>query len=753
VFANFAAKRHFNGPLRAISPVADDYAEVDWKLASKQAKKQDSPRSPSSQNSIKLIQYINASFKGQTPVAPLSVKESSQLLLVEAISLIIPLIYICTVLFALGVALIFFSVPMIESFESEDYLTATYWACPAVLSLGFLYVLLRPIFGGFRSYHGRVLLRHEAPSLFELIQQMSRHLNVRPPKRIEINNETAMRVDAYAGINSIYRDEYKLIIGAPLLMSMSLNELSAMIAHELSHFRCKQKKVAFYLIHHVSEWLYFRATGQDKRHQKLLKRMQKENIPFYEYGELWFWQRIHLLQQFVFSSMYRIHRKLTCWKCRQIEMETDEMAIKVAGSAAFLAMFKSLRSAQFAQKAVSKQNDWAWKDGFLLDDYALAVALEAKKVTPAEQKLIEQGFNQNISYFCPNDQERMAKALIKKQPGLLKANIASRFLLEQPSVLSKKLTLLDYQANLIKNAQKYCVSSEKIRALKTQKDNAIKQAKIYFDDRDNKRILKFEPTHERDVSQFSIQQSIDHIRTNRVEDRKLQSAASNLMGRIERTYTIERLRASKLPVQKYMPQEVVSKKDANAYLDYMQEQYVSTLKQIEQMDQVFYQRAYACISLLDHKLRSKVNQAFHNLELYCQVRAQLHQLELASRPLKLLVNGLHAGASTRILQAGVNEKQLTWQLLQKLRVDLKSRPIRVAVHGKPVHILTYLDYKLGELPEVSSEMSITSMADYLDQMLQLLEFQYQKWQGQLAYVFSDFERKNGIAQVNLLRRP
>jgi len=237
-----------------------------------------------------------------------------------------------------------------------------------------------------------------------------------------------------------------------------------------------------------------------------------------------------------------------------------------------------------------------------------------------------------------------------------------------------------------------------------------------------------------------------------VEDRKHQSTAMNLFKRIEKTYIVERLRASKLPVHKYMPEDVIGKKEADAYLAYMQEQYGAVVKQMEQMDQVFYQRAHECLNLLAHDARSSVIQSFHNLELYCQVRHLISRLVLESKPLKLIASGLHNGASTRILQAGANEKQVCWETIRQLREQLTSRPIRVVVHGKPVHILKYLDYKLGAYPERSSQVSIMMMTEYVEQLLQLLDFQYHKWQGQLALVCSQFEHQNGITQVNLLNR-
>ena len=752
MFANFAAKRHFNGPLKAVSPVADDFAEVDWKLASKMARKSAEIPSDVSANSRKLINYLNKSFQGKAPKEFVSIKEGFELFLVEAVSLFVPLFYIIFVLGLLGITCFFFSEPMIVYLQNEDYLHATYWACPAVLSIGLLYVLLRPIFGGFRSYHGRVLLQHEAPALFELVDKMSQHLGVKPPKRIEVNNETALRVDAYSGVNSIYRDEYKLIIGMPLIMSLSLNELAAMIAHEIAHFRSKHKKVAFYLMHHVSEWLYFRATGQDHLYQKLLQRMQKERLPKYEYIELWCWQRVYLIQQSLFMLLFQSHRRLTAWKCRQIEFETDLVACQVSGEQAFKDMFRGVRTAQYAQKAVSLQNDWAWKDGYLLDDYGLAVSLEAKKIPSSALKAIEEGYGKTISYFCPNDLERMTNIVAGNHKGVLKANVEARFLFEDVSKLSKDLTLLDYEANGIKDALNYCVSSEKIRKLKQVRDLSLVSAKHYFDGRGDNRILKFEPSHERDVLQFDVQSSINYIRDFRVEDRKYQASANNLFKRIEKTYILERLRASKLPVHKYVPQDVAPRKEAQGYLQYMQEQYQKLMKQMEYMDQVYYQRAHQGLNVLDRHSRNKIIQAFHNLELYCQVRHELDELTLASKPLKMIVHGLTAGANTRILQAAATEKRITWDLIQTFRSKLGERPVKVALHGKPVHILTYLDCKLGGLPVSSSDMSIMAMAEYLHQLLELLTFQYNKWLGQLAGTLIGFERQNGISQVNLLHR-
>ena len=752
MFANFAARRHLTGPLRAVSPVAEFDSEIDWKTASKKAKKA-SPKKAMpepSANSLKLAKYFEQSFQGSLPVEKVGFKESLQLAFVEAVSLFIPMLYIALVFAVLTGVIFAFSQPVFLFLTSEQYIEATLWASPAILAFGLLYILLRPLFGGFKSYHGRVLRGHEAPALKSFTTELSRHLNVAPPRKIEINNETALRVDAYSGINSIYRDEYKIVIGAPLLMGMSLNQLAAMLAHELSHFRNKKKKVAFYLMHHVSEWLYFRASGQDKFHQKLLGRMQKEGLSKFEYVELWMWQRIHLVQQSAFSCMFSLHRRLTAWKSRQIELETDAAAISLVGSDDFASMLKQLRLIQKSQAAVSKQNDWAWKEGCLLDDYGLAVALEARKTESKSEQFFKENADKEVTRFCPSDWVRLENAKQLQHRGVLTAKVPAAMLLERPAQISKEITLLDYESTGIDDPKKHCVSSEKIRQLQIKKEQLNKLAARYFDGRIETRVLRFEPSEERDVSQFDIQTSIDYIRRYRVEDRKQQAASANLLKRIHKAYTIQRLVQSGLPLKKYIGNEVLAKGESEAYLEHMRSQYQQALYHMEAMDQVFYQRAFVALNYLDMAARAEVLTAFSNLEFYAQVRRLVGAISEAYHPLSLIVNGLHNGVSTKILQAGVSEKQQVWRVLQELRKQLKDKPVNVVLNRRKIHLLKYFDIKLGDLPQDSTDMTIEEVAEYVSQLLQLLSFQYHKWQSQVALVMSRFEKQNEISPINLL---
>jgi Zn-dependent protease with chaperone function len=753
VFANFAARRHLTGPLRAVSPVAQNESEIDWKTASKKAKNSIQKKSAleASANSRKLESYFKKAFDGTLTADKTHLKDNLELGFVEAISLLIPLVYISAVLAIMTVGIIFFSEPVMVHLLESQYLAATYWASPSVLLFGLLYILMRPLFGGFKSYHGRVLQHHEAPALFALTDGLSQHLGVKAPIRIEVNNETVLRVDAYAGINSIYRDEYKIVIGAPLLMGMTLTQLAAMLAHELSHFRNKKKKVAFYLIHHVSEWLYFRASGQDKFHQKLLSRMQKEGLSKFEYVELWVWQRIHLVQQKTFYCMFSVHRRLTAWKSRQIELQTDQAAVSLVGTEAFSSMLHQLRLIQNSQAAVSKQNDWAWKEGYLLDDYGLAVALQAKESAALSDRLFTQNAQKEVTRFCPSDGVRLEHAKSLGIKGVLTAKVSASLLLENPGSISRELTVLDYVSSGISEPEKHCISSAKIRQLQIKKEKLNKLAHRYFDGRIETRILRFEPSEERDISQFDIQTSIDYIRRYRVEDRKQQVSSGNLLTRINRAYVIQRLLESGLPLKKHLDGEVLAKGESKPYLEYMRSQYQQALYHMEAMDQVFYQRAFVALNYLAVAPRKEVFTAFSNLEYYAQVRREVSSIEELYNPLSLIVNSLHNGVSTKILQAGVKEKQQVWSVLCNLREQLMDKPVKVTLNRQNIHIVEYLNIKLGELPEDSRDMTVQEVAEYVSQLLQLLSFQYHKWQSQVALVMTQFEAVNDVAPVNLLR--
>ena len=136
MFANFAAKRHLTGPLRAVSPVAEDNNDIDWKSASLEAGASTANKTDVllSENALKLNAYFKKVLKASVINEKSSFKDSLQLAYVEAVSLIIPSIYIAFILSIFGALIMLFVEPTLANFNDGSILVATAWVCLALLS-------------------------------------------------------------------------------------------------------------------------------------------------------------------------------------------------------------------------------------------------------------------------------------------------------------------------------------------------------------------------------------------------------------------------------------------------------------------------------------------------------------------------------------------------------------------------------------------------------------------------------------------
>jgi Zn-dependent protease with chaperone function len=75
---------------------------------------------------------------------------------------------------------------------------------------------------------GPILRRLDAPGLFEEVAEVARRLGVRPPEEVRLAFLPCCGVVAW-------RDSRALLLGLPLLHVLTLAELRAVLAHELSH--------------------------------------------------------------------------------------------------------------------------------------------------------------------------------------------------------------------------------------------------------------------------------------------------------------------------------------------------------------------------------------------------------------------------------------------------------------------------------------------------------------------------------------
>lgn len=77
----------------------------------------------------------------------------------------------------------------------------------------------------------------EAEDLRRLVGQVAREVGTRPPARIFLTAEVNAYASFHRGLPGVLAGDSKLTVGVPLLTGMETEELRAIIAHELAHFR------------------------------------------------------------------------------------------------------------------------------------------------------------------------------------------------------------------------------------------------------------------------------------------------------------------------------------------------------------------------------------------------------------------------------------------------------------------------------------------------------------------------------------
>jgi Zn-dependent protease with chaperone function len=135
-------------------------------------------------------------------------------------------------LVVLGIAGLLLAAPialLIVAFNVRLLLLIPVCWVPAALLIMSAFNTRRPSF----APPGRRLATHEAPALFQLIEELASRAGTAPPSEVFLDVEPNLAVTE-AG--SVFRSRRILILGVPLLHLLSVDELRAGIAHELGHF-------------------------------------------------------------------------------------------------------------------------------------------------------------------------------------------------------------------------------------------------------------------------------------------------------------------------------------------------------------------------------------------------------------------------------------------------------------------------------------------------------------------------------------
>ncbi len=737
MFAEFGATAETTGSL------------VDWKKLSRQVKKAGNGKTSTHQHdeqSQKLIQFFQANLVEPIPSMPLSFKDKVILMLTEASALVAPLIYLALVSSILSLAVWYFSHLMVS--EIDWAWAPLEMALPALLCLFILPLILKPLFGGYASYQGRALSYDEAPALFELVSGISQMMGMPMPKRIELNNDATLYMDATGGVNSALRRDLKLVIGAPVLSGMTVQQIAGLIAHEMGHYNHSNLILAYFYISRGKRWLHYRAFAQDswlKAIRFKLENGQRSIVSLRFYAMTRF--TMLLIKRF-FAGLYFLHKKMTSVMAKRMEMNADSYSVHLIGSQAFAEMIKKLRCLQAAKEQVALANSQAWKEGRLFSHSGFAIARAAQQMSPQQLKKVDASMRTPAASDCPSDTERVQAALQKNQISRFNANVASTSLLSDLKWDGKQLTLLDYQMMGIKDAEKHMVANEIIFAMKDHANQFRLQADFYFNKRQQGRWLSLSRPESPADRQRTLQQTIDRIRDRRVDDSKFVQQLDLLKKKRQLLQLAESFGRAGMKPERYIKMSGGLPSNIPLVLMQAEKQEKERVSFLEEVDHLYFQRILLVTKKMSPNDRLSVDMPLKNLLRLSQFSDQIQQLENTLYEFSTLRQHVRLDNNIALRELLQQQKQSLSDSLLSLVSVIQRSQIRLNTDHGVCTLYQYVRDWSGPLPEAGQGMEVTQLADKLEKMLEAVRYQYDKWLGLVALTCSRYEKALKVVPVN-----
>ena len=241
----------------------------------------------------------------------------------------------------LAYATIYFVVAMVNGWGVVLFIGGIFTAIPGIiilfttiggiwmLAITLIRTLVHPIMEmrhKNRDYERIPISESENPALFRFIKEAAEDAGVEIPEEIYIDaqvNASAGYVDPIKGLRR--KSGLELVIGYPLFLLLSRQEMKAIIGHEFGHFAqssLREATAASYVCYFIQEAI----TSEDLG---LSKWLEHDNARWRKWGEL-----TAIIIGFINRNLYKLFIFVTSARnnmSRRMELMADAMGAKIAG--------------------------------------------------------------------------------------------------------------------------------------------------------------------------------------------------------------------------------------------------------------------------------------------------------------------------------------------------------------------------------------------------------------------------------------
>lgn len=328
---------------------------------------------------------------------------------------------------------------------------------PLIAGLILVLMMLKPFFAPrHRPSVGPTLLKQDQPLLFAYVERLCHQLGVPVPKRIDVTADVNASASFREGWWSFFRGDLVLTLGLPLVASLTVQQLTGVIAHELGHFRQAMAMRMSSTILRINGWFARMVYERDDWDEAIDSWMEGGvliTLLIAMIVKLSVWMTRWILWAFLMVA-----HGLSCFLLRRMEYDADAVSAYISGSDHVGPTLGQMGLLYQMQVHSLHQPDARLGQRELIDNLPSYVSARFQLIPEqSRQMALNQAMEEQTGWFSthPGTGQRHAFVMKLGEAGLVRSDRPARSLFRDFGSLCKVVTYSFYRDHLGENLSAY----------------------------------------------------------------------------------------------------------------------------------------------------------------------------------------------------------------------------------------------------------------------------------------------------------
>jgi len=320
------------------------------------------------------------------------------------------------------------------------------YVAPIVIGLIIAFFMVKPFFAPRVKQASPLALDPSVERrLYDYVERMCDAMHAPRPVRIDVDTRLNASASFDGGLHGLATGRLVLTIGLPLAATLTLRQLTAVMAHEFGHFGQGAAMRFYWLSTMVNLWFARVVHERDEWDERLRQWTRFDYriaiVVWLARGLVWCSRRVLWL-------LMQLSHLLTMALSRQMEFNADTCAASVAGVSGFTEGMRLLPVLELAERGAHHDIDLAWEGRRLPDDMPSLVAVNVPQVQEETRRaVIEQAMTGTVGMYDshPPIGERIRRVEAGGQSGVLVPDGPASILFSDFPDLCRRATRLTYE--------------------------------------------------------------------------------------------------------------------------------------------------------------------------------------------------------------------------------------------------------------------------------------------------------------------